>query len=149
MTSSNPAVCPIQPTLMVPAFTAGGLNLGFNITCKPVAVDTQMTYSATLNGTTTTYTAILFKSTDTVAIGRAELVVKNLSLRVEAGSAASSDVLTLFNAATGQLIGTMTLTGLNGTGGKYSFQGTVPAAVTTLLLKSSLNGMATGAAVQK
>ncbi len=149
LTSSNPAVCPIQSTITVPAFTAGGLNLGFNITCKPVAVDTPITYSATLNGTTTTYTAILFKSTDTVAIGRAELVVKNLSLRVDASSAASSDVLTLFNAATGQLIGTMTLTGLNGTGGKYSFQGTVPTPVTTLLLKSSLNGMATGAVVQK
>ena len=140
LTSSNPAICPIQPTLSVPAFSAVNSLPVLDITCTPVAVDTPITYTATLNGVTSTYTATLFKSTDNVAITKAELVVKNLSLKVDAINLVPSDVLTLYNAATGQQIGVMTFSGLSGTGGKYSFQGMIAAPVTTLLLKSALNG---------
>ena len=83
-----------------------------------------------------------------MSLTKAELVVKNGSLKVDATSTNPAAVLTLFNTATGQLIGTMTNTGLSGTGAKYGFQGTV-APVTTLLLKSSLNGTATLAVSQK
>ena len=97
-------------------------------------------------------------ASDFSTINKAELVVKNLSLKVDATSQVPSDVLTLFNAATGQLIGTMTLTGTTtakisgqavATFGQYSFQGTIPAPVTTLLLKTGLNGSTTFAVSQK
>ena len=149
LTSSNPAICPIQPVLSVPAFSALNALPVLDITCKAVAVDTPITYTATLNGVTTTYTATLFKSTDNVAITRAELVVKNLSLKVDAINQVPADVLTLYNAVTGQQIGVMTYTGLSGTGGKYSFQGTIAAPVTTLLLRSGLNGSTTFTVSQK
>jgi hypothetical protein len=130
----------------------------FKIACTPVAVDTPVTYTATLNGVTSTVTGTLFKTIDFPTINKAELVVKNLSLKVDATSQVPSDVLTLFNAATGQLIGTMNLTGtttakISGqvviTVGQYSFQGTLSAPVTTLLLKTGLNGSTTFAVSQK
>ncbi len=158
LTSSLPAVCPIQPTLNLPALTKVGALTVFKITCIPVAVDTPITYTATLNGVTSSVTGTLFKTIDFPAISKAELVVKNLSLKVDATSQVPSDVLTLFNAATGQLIGTMNLTGtttakISGqvvlTGGQHSFQGTISAPVTTLLLKTGLNGSTTFVVSQK
>ena len=158
LTSSLPAVCPIQPTLTLPALTPVGALSVFKITCTPVAVDTPITYTATLNGVTSTVTGTLFKTTDFAKINKAELVVKNLSLKVDATSEVPSDRLTLFNAATGQLIGTMTLTGTTtakisgqavATFGQYSFQGTISAPVKTLLLTTGLNGSTTFAVSQK
>lgn len=95
-----------------------------------------------------TQTFILPKTVDAVKIGKAELVVKNGSLKVDATSSPPTAVLSLFNASTGQFIGTMTNNGLTNGGAKYSFQGTV-SPVTTLLLKSSLNGTATAGVAQK
>jgi hypothetical protein len=149
LTSSNPAVCPVPASIALPALTQLNLFPVLNLACKPVAVDTPITYTATLNGVTSSVTATYFRTTDNVLITKAELVVKNLSLKVDATNQVPGDVLTLYNNATGQLIGTMTMTGTQGIGGKYSFQGTISAPVTTLLLKSALNGKTTFAVSQK
>ncbi len=149
LTSSNPAICPIPATLALAAFTPVGAIPSIALTCKPVAVDTPITYTAMLNGVSSSTTGMFYKTTDFVAITKAELVVKNLSLKVDATNQVPSDTLTLYNAATGQFIGNMTFTGLTGTNGKFSFQGTAPGPVTTLLLKSELNGSTTFAVAQK
>jgi hypothetical protein len=144
--SSNPAVAPVAASFTIPALTQVG-DFRFSslvVPFQPVGVDTPVTFTATFGDQTQTTTVIVPKTVDKVQITRAELVVKNNSLRVEATSTSPTAVLTLHNATTGQVIGNMT----NGGGGSYSFQGTV-APVTTLLLTSSLNGMATGAVQQK
>ncbi len=151
LTSSNPALCPIQASLTIPALVSQFDPNFFSTksTCSLLSVDTPITFTATFNGTTLSTTITVPKNVDTVAVSKAELVVKNLSLKVEASSTIPSAVLTLYNAANNQLIGTMTNTGLSGGGAKYSFQGTLAAPVTTVLLKSSFNGTATGAVSQK
>ncbi len=148
-TSSNPSICPIQPMFTVPALTPAMGTPAFTLACKAVAVDTPITFTATMNGVTSTVTGTLFKTTDFPLISKAELVVKNLSLKVEATSQVAGDTMTLFNATTGQAIGNMTQTGTLALGAKYSFQGTLAAPVTTLLLKTGLNGSTTFAVSQK
>jgi hypothetical protein len=144
--SSNPAVAPVPASFTIPAFT----NIGdfrfssLTIPLQSVGVDTPVTFSASFGGVTLTQTVTVPKTVDTVKITKAELVVKNLNLKVEATSTSPAATLTLFNAATGQLIGTMTSSGA----GRYSFQGNV-SPVQTLLLRSSMNGVTTGAVAQK
>jgi hypothetical protein len=150
LTSSNPAVAPVPAGLTLPALTQPG-DFRFStvpVSFQPVAADTLVTFSASFGGVTQTTTVIIAKTVDTVQITRAELVVKTGSLRVGATGSNPAAVLTLFNATTGQLIGAMTNNGLSGSGAKHSFQGTV-SPVTTVLVKSSLNGTATGAVAQK
>jgi hypothetical protein len=144
--SSNPAVAPVPASFTIPALTQVG-DFRFSslvVPFQPVGVDTPVTFSARFGDMIQTTTVIVPKTVDKVQITKAELVVKNNALRVEATSTSPTAVLTLHNAATGQLIGNMTGDG----GGRYSFQGTV-APVTTLLLTSSLSGTATGAVQQK
>lgn len=145
--SSNPAIAPVPASFTIPAFSQPGTAF-FRFAYQPQAVDTPVTFSASFNGTTVTGSLTLPKILDMVAVTKAELVVKNGGLKVEATSTNPAAVLTLSNAATGQLIGTMTNNGSIGSGAKYSFQGTV-SPVTTLLLSSSLNGTATGSVSQK
>jgi len=148
-TSSNPAICPIQASYTVAALTPSGSIPSFKLACKAVAVDTAITFTATMNGVTSTVTGTLYRTIDFPGISKAELVVKNLSLKVDATSQVAGDTLTLYNAVTGQVIGNMTQTGTLSLGAKYSFQGTITAPVTTLLVKSGLNGSATFTVSQK
>lgn len=150
LTSSNPAVAQVPASFTIPALTAPG-DFRFATVSVPiqlVAADTPVTISGSFNGETVSQTFTLPKTVDVVKIGKAELVVKNGGLKVEATSTVQTAVLTLFNASTGQFIGTMTNNGPSNGGAKYFFQGTV-SPVTTLLLKSSFNGTATGAVTQK
>ncbi len=140
-------------TFTIPALTPPGDFNFINvftvfIPFQTVAVNTPVTFTGTFNGSTQSVTATIPRTVDVVAISKAELVVKNGSLKVDATSTKAAAVLTLYNNATGQLIGTMTNNGLSGGGAKYSYQGTV-SPVTTLRLQSSLNGTATGAVSQK
>jgi len=153
LTSSNPAVVPAPASLTIPALTipqelSPGLPVVVTIPVKAVAVDTPVTFTGTFNGVTLSNSVTIPKTVDFVSVSKAELVVKNLALRVEATSTVPTAVLTLFNAATGRLIGTMTNNGLSGSGAKYSFQGTV-SPVASVLLTSSFSGTATGAVAQK
>ena len=149
LTSSNPAVAPVPATFTIAALGATDpLAYSFTSSFKLVPVDTPVTFTATFNGVTQTATITIPKTMDFVQITKAELSVKNGQLKVEASDNVHGATLTLYNNATGQLIGTMTDNGPSGAGEKYSFQGTA-SPVTTLLLKSSLNGTATFAVAQK
>jgi len=159
LSSSQPGLIPTPATLTLPALSAP-LLLNFSDTrlgapvgsvdfpVPAVPASTPVTLTASFNGTTLSTTVVLPKSVDAVKVTKAELVVKNLSLKVEATSTVPNAVLTLYNATTGALVGTMTNTGLSAGGAKYSFQGTV-SPVTSLLLKSTFSGTATGAVSQK
>jgi hypothetical protein len=150
LTSSNSAAAQVPASLTIPALTVPGdfRVATVSIPIQPVAVDTPVTISGSFNGVTVSQTFILLKMSDFVKIDKAEFVVRNGSLKVDATSSAPTAVLMLFNASTGQLIGTMTNNGPSKGGTKYSFQGSV-SPVTTLLLKSSLNGTSTGTVTQK
>jgi hypothetical protein len=148
--SSNPALAPVQASLTIPAFSSPGdfRVASVNVPFQLVSVDTPVTFSATLNGVTTNTTVTIPKTVDQVAISKAQLVVKNGQLRVEATGSVPSATLSLFNAATGQFLGNMTFGGLSGGGAKFSFQGTV-SPVTSLRLVSNFSGTATSAVSQK
>lgn len=150
LTSSNPGVAPVPASFTIPALSAPGdfRFASLTTTYSPVGVDTPVTFSARLNGSAASATVVIPKTVDTVSIGRAELTVKTLQLRVDARSNTPGAVLSLYNAATGQFIGTMTDNGPSSGGETYSFQGAV-SPVTTLLLKSSLNGTAVAGVTQK
>jgi hypothetical protein len=150
LSSSNPALAPVQSSLTIPAFsTPGDFRVASaNVPFQLVNVDTPVTFTATLNGVPTTTVVTIPKTVDSVSITKAELVVKNGQLKVEALGSVPSATLGLFNATTGQFIGNMTLSGLSGTSGKFSFQGTV-SPVTTLLLRSNFSGTNTAGVAQK
>lgn len=146
LTSSNPALIPAPASITIPALSIpGDINTStVLVTGTSAAVDTPVTLTATMNGQSVSSTFTVAKTVDTVIITKAELVVKTGQLKVEAVCSSRTSVLTLYNDATGQVIGNMTLSGTNGLGGKFSFQGTV-APVTTLLLKTNFNGVTRGA----
>lgn len=82
---------------------------------------------------------------DTVHITKAEDAVRSFQLRVEATSTSSTASLTVWNAGTGALIGTLA----NAGGGKYTGTFTVSSVALLISVKSSLGGIANGAVVQK
>lgn len=150
LTSSNPAAAPIPASFTIPALSAPGdfRFASFTTTYAPVGADTPVTFTALFNGASASAFVTIPKTVDTVSITKAQLTVKTSQLKVDATSNTPTAVLSLYNAATGQFIGLMTDNGPSGGGEKYSFQGTV-SPVTTLLLKSSLNGTATAPVPQK
>jgi len=146
LTSSNPAVAPVPASLTVPALSGGSALVAIPYPIVPV--DTPLQFTATFNGITQATNTTVPKTVDTVKVAKAELVVKNGSLKVEATGTVPTAVLTLTNATTGAVIGTMTNTGLSAGGAKYSFVGIVPG-VTSLLLTSNFSGSSTAAVAQK
>ena len=147
LVSGNPALAPLPATVTIPTLTS---NVAINVpvSAVPVLTPVSFTYTASFDGVTRNSSFNLPATVDAVTITKAELTVKNGTLKVEAVSTAPNAVLTLFNATTGALLGTMTKGGAIGVGAKFSFQGTV-SPVTTLRLKSSLNGTTTSAVAQK
>jgi len=150
LASSNSLLAPVPASFTIPKFTVPGNFIGasLQVPFQLVSADTPVTFSATFNGITQSTTVVIPKTVDNVVITRAELVVKNGALRVEATGSQPTAVLGLFNAATGQFIGNMSFSGLSGAGAKFSFQGTT-GPVTSLLLKSSFSGTATATVTQK
>jgi len=150
LTSSNPAIAPVPASLTLPSLTQAGR---FPILQRPGVISTGRGGHARdvlgfVRRSHANRNVIIPKTVDTVQITRAELVVKTGSLRVEATGSNPAAALVLFNAATGQQIGTMTNTGLSGQRGEIFVPGEAPP-VTTVLVRSSLNGTATSAVVQK
>ena len=150
-----PSVTLVSVTLLAGALAAGGsaaINCWFD---RDIDVKMDRTRNRPLPagrmapGEALSFGVTLPHVTDTATISKAELVVKNLSLKVEATSNVTTAVLTLYDANSGAFIGTMTNSGLSGGGAKYSFQGTIPSKVTTLRVKSSFNGTSTFAVAQK
>ena len=82
----------------------------------------------------------ILKPADSVQIARADDVVSKFQLRVDATSTSTAAILSVWNTATGTMIGTLA----NNGGGKYSGTFTTPT-VATITLKSSFGGTTTGA----
>ncbi len=101
----------------------------FTTIYQPAGVGTPVTFTASFNGSSVSTTATIPKTVDTVAVTRAEFTVKTGQLRVDATGNTPGAALTLYNAATGQVIGTMADNGPGGGGEKYSFQGPANAIV--------------------
>lgn len=142
LTSSQPSVAPLPATVTIAPLA---VSTGYiPVTFQRVPTNTPVTFTATLNGVSQSSTYTISRTVDTVSVAKAELTVKNGALKVQANSNVPTAVLTLFNAVTGQRIGTMTNLG----SGKHSFQGTV-SPVVTLRLSSSFSGTSTGAVAQK
>jgi hypothetical protein len=133
LSSSNPAVAAVQPSITIPVFGSFG---DFTVQLQPVSVDTTVTISATLNGVTKTYSLVVPAPTEIVRITKAEYVVGKGSLKAEATSSDPAASLTLVGDG-GQFIGTMTFGGTSGTGAKFSFQGNVPQVFTLRAISTS------------
>jgi hypothetical protein len=80
-----------------------------------------------------------------VRLTRAEYTVRSGQLRIEATSTNATASLSVRNAATGALIGTLSPAG----SGKYTGTFTVSPAVLSVTLTSSLGGIVTGPVSQK
>ena len=150
LSSSNSVLLPVPASITIPALSIPGDFQSSSTTVHgpPVGVDTPVVLTATLNGATVSRTVIIARTTDIVTINKAELVVKNLQLKVDAFSNTRGAALTLFHAVTGERIAAMADNGPGGVGGKFSFQGTV-SPVTTLLVRSILNGTGSATVSQR
>jgi hypothetical protein len=137
LSSSNPAAATVPASVTVPA---GATSASFPVSLQPVAANTAATISAGLGGVTHSAGATSLAPLDTVRITRADDVLKSFSLRVEATSSNATATLTVWNASTGALIGTLANSG----GGKYGATLTVPAPVLSITLKSSLGAWQAG-----
>ncbi len=140
--SGNPAVAAVPAFVIVPA---GASSVNFPITLAPVAADTAVNLSASLDGITQVATLRVLRPLDAVTISKAIYTAKSFQIKVEATGTNPAATLTAYNANTGALLGT-----LSGSNGKYS--GTFTAnlgAAPRVTLKSSLGGSATAAAQVK
>ena len=117
----------------------------FPISLQPVTTDTAVSISASMNGTTQAAAVTILRPLDSVRITKAEDSTRSFQLKVEATSTSAAASLTVWNPATGALIGALT----PGGGGKYTGSFTVSPAVLSITLKSSLGGITTGPVAQK
>jgi hypothetical protein len=128
---------------------AGASSASFTINTTTVAAARSVAITATLNSIARSATLTLNPppppppppATDTVRITRAEYDSGKQRLRVEATSTSANATLQVFNASSGQLIGTLANSG----GGRYSGQLSSAANPRSITVRSSLGGTATGA----
>jgi hypothetical protein len=142
LASSNAALVSVPGTVTVPA---GATSVSFPITLQPVAANTASTISASMGGINQSAGITVLAPLDTVRITKAEDTLRSFQLKVEASSTSATATLTVWNAGTGALIGTLSPAG----GGKYTGTFTVSPAVLSISVKSSLGGIATGPVAQK
>jgi hypothetical protein len=142
LTSSNAAIAPLPATVTIPA---GATSATFPISLQPVASSTPVAVTASLGGVSQNATLTVLAAQDSVQISRAQYTVRNAELRVETTSTSNTATLTVWNAGTGALIGTLS----NAGGGKYNATFSGVPAVGSITVKSSLGGIRTGAVAQK
>ncbi len=142
LSSSNAAVASVPASVQVPA---GATTVSFPIASQPVTADTPVVVSASLGGITFNASVTVRRALDTVKLTRAEYTLRSAQLRIEATSTNTTATLTVWNAATGAQIGTLT----PGGGGKYTGTFNLSGFVLSARITSSLGGIATGAVSQK
>jgi len=148
LTSDSPAAV-VPSNVLVPE---GQTGVTFGVKTNAVTTPTTATLAATYGGATpTTGTAKLVvnppaaQASDTVAIQRVEYVASKRELSVQATSSNSSATLTVYVAATGQVIGVLSNRG----DGRYDGTFTVATNPQTIVVKSSLGGSASRAVTLK
>jgi VCBS repeat protein len=141
LSSANPALAAVPASVTVPA---GATSVDFTIALSPVAADTPVTITATRGEVSLTSSVTVLKPLDAVSISKTILTQKNGQLKIEATSTSNTTTLTVYNAATGVLLGTLA----NAGGGKYNGTVILPvalnAAAPTIVLKSALGGSTSG-----
>jgi hypothetical protein len=141
LSSENPAVASVPASVTVPA---GATTVDFTIALTAVTADTAVTIAASRGGVSATASVTVLKPSDSVAITKAQLTRKTSDLKIEATSTSPTTTITVYNAATGALLGTLD----NAGGGKY--KGSVflfvaaNAPVPAITLKSALGGTTSG-----
>lgn len=142
LNSGNPAIAAVPAFVNVPA---GATSANFQITLAPVAVNTAVNLSASMDGITQVATITVLRPADAVTITKALYTAKSFQIKIEANGTNPAATVTAYNANTGALLGT-----LSANNGKYT--GTFTAnmgAAPRVTLKSSLGGTTTAAAEVK
>jgi hypothetical protein len=154
LASANPAVLTVPASVAV---APGATSATFPMTANHVAADTVVTVTGTLAGTTRSGAATVQKQPAIVVIQKAEYVVKKGQLTVQATStniepvgAAIIPSLTVYNANTGAVVGSIRLANV-GKGNVGTFTGvlTVTGSLTSIGVQDFAGGLAIGAVAQK
>ena len=147
LSSSNTAVATVPASVTV---AAGATSATFNVTTKVQTSPSSATITATGGGTSATASMTVTPSsssgtTDTVKVTRAEYVVSDQVLNVQATSTSSTATLKAFVTSSGALIGTLQNKG----GGQYQGQFELGSNPQNVTIKSSLGGSASLAVTAK
>lgn len=142
LSSSNTAAATVPASVQVPA---GATSATYPIASQQVTADTPVVVSASMGGVNASAGLTVLRPLDKVQLTRAQYTVRSAELRIEATSTISTATLSVWNAATGALIGNLSPAG----GGKFTGTFTTSPAVQTATVKSSLGGLATGPVQQK
>jgi hypothetical protein len=154
LVSANPAVLKLPPSAAV---APGATTVTFPMTANHVANDTVVVITGTLAGTTRSAGVTVKAQPAVVAIQKAEYVVKKGQLIVQATSTniapvapASMPSLTVYNANTGALVGSIRLANV-GKGNLGMFTGVlaVSGALSSVGVQDVAGGLAIGAVAQK
>lgn len=145
--SSNSPAASVPASVLVPA---GLTSASFNVQTNPVTTFTTTTLTATYGTIPTTRTASFVVAppqplVDTVAVQKADYVVKKQQLTVQASSTSQTTSLAVKVTATGEFIGYLTNKGA----GSYSGTFTVAAAPQGITVTSDLGGTASRAVTLK
>jgi hypothetical protein len=154
LASANPAALKVPASVAV---APGALTASFPIVANHVVTDTLVSITGALAGITRSAAVTVKAQPGIVAIQKAEYVVKKGQLTVQATStnlapagSAGSPSLTVYNANTGTLVGSIRLTNV-GKGNVGSFTGvlTVSGSLTSIGVQDVAGGLAIGAVAQK
>jgi hypothetical protein len=142
LVTEKPGAISIPATVSV---APGATTAAFAIAAQPVTADTPVTISASLQAVTVSGTVMVRRETASVVLTKSEYTVSKAQLKVEATSTDAVSSLQVFNASTGQLVGSMPAVG----GGKFVGQFIVKAPFTTAAVQSSVGGLAIAPVPQK
>jgi hypothetical protein len=154
LASANPAVLSVPASVAV---APGATTATFPMTANHVAADTVVAVTGTLAGTARSGAVTVQKQPAIVAIQKAEYVVKKGQLTVQATSTNIEPVgsaiipsLTVYNANTGAVVGSIRLANV-GKGNVGTFTGvlTVTGSLTSIGVQDFAGGLAIGAVAQK
>jgi len=147
LTSANASVLKVPPSVAV---VPGAMTATFPMTANHVAADTVVAVTGTLAGTTRSAAVTVKKQTAAVAIQKAEYVVKKGQLTVQATSTNIEPSLTVYNANTGALVGSLRLTNVGNVNvGLFTGVLTVTGSLTSIAVQDFAGGLAIGAVAQK
>ncbi len=139
LSSANPAIASVPASVSVPA---GATSVDFTIVLSGVRIDTLVAITAARGDVTQAASITVLAPRDTVAIDKAILTQKTSELKIDASGSSSATTITVYNAATGALLGTLADAG----GGRFRGSVFLPVALNapapTIVLKSTLGGTA-------
>jgi hypothetical protein len=154
LVSANPALLKVPASVAV---APGATTAPFPIAANHVAVDTAVTLTGTLAAIARSAAVTIKAQPAIVAIQKAEYVVKKGQLTVQATSTNIEPVgqsvipsLTVYNASTGALIGSIRLANVGkGNVGQFTGVLTSSGSLSSIAVQDFAGGLAIGAVAQK